>query len=83
MIYSLELKIVQDGIAVRKLPSVILAEISNFFLLLLLFLHLSVYNVVISMHRVLSRLSTMCVYICIHIYIYVVEMSGHFERVDN
>ena len=28
MIYSLELKIVQDGIAVRKLPNVFLAEIS-------------------------------------------------------
>ena len=28
MIYRLELKIVQDGIAVRKLPNVFLAEIS-------------------------------------------------------
>ena len=29
MIYSLELKIVQDGIAVRKLPNEFLAEILN------------------------------------------------------
>ena len=31
------------------------------------------------MHRVLSRLRTMSV----HMHVYVVEMSGHFERVDN
>ena len=31
------------------------------------------------MHRVLSRLRTMSM----HMHVYVVEMSGHFERVDN
>ena len=31
------------------------------------------------MHRVLSRLRTMCV----HMHVYVVEMSGHSEREDN
>ena len=29
MIYSLELKIVQDGIAIRKLPNVFLSEIKK------------------------------------------------------
>ena len=56
MIHSLELTIVQDAIAVRKLPNVFLAEIFFFFLNRCYFGSCQFVMQVIPMHRVLSRL---------------------------
>ena len=69
MIHSLELKIVQDGIAVRKLSNVFLAEISIFFFFLVLFWKLSVYNVGHpNAQSAITAMNHVCSYMCACMY---------------